>query len=171
MGDRHGAFKTRLVAAGGELLQTTNNPYEVMRFRTKYGIGVVYSNKAGRETWNKEALQAAHHLEVPGNGSLAAVVVVKRKGHAGENERIIERDGPDCFFCLEPLGDDATREHLVAVAHGGPNHISNKFLAHARCNHHAGHLSAPEKIRIREEALHRRWIAQAAKELACPTAM
>jgi 5-methylcytosine-specific restriction endonuclease McrA len=43
-----------------------------------------------------------------------------------------------------------TIEHLVPVAHGGPNHLSNCFLAHKRCNAAAGTLSAAEKVRLRD---------------------
>lgn len=78
----------------------------------------------------------------------------------GENLQIEMRDGSRCFFCLEPLGDDVTQEHLVPRSSGGPDHLSNKFLAHGKCNHRAGNLSAPEKIRIREQNMLRRWREQ-----------
>lgn len=148
------AFIKKLVAAGGEMLVTSpGNEWEIMRFRTKFGVGVVYTTKRGGETWNSEARAARDHVLTPGSGSLAAVKTVKRRNIPHEYQTLLERDGQNCFFCLKPLGEDMTREHLVAVAHGGPNHLSNKFLAHQRCNTAAGHLSAPEKIRIRETAL------------------
>lgn len=147
----YGEFKRQLVEAGGEFLAPTN-PYEVMRFRTKHGVGVVYQNLKGKETWNREALAARLHLDAR-SGSLAPVQIGGRKSNAGTHQTLLARDGEDCFFCLKPLGDDITIEHLVAVAHGGPNHICNKFLAHRLCNSDAGHLSAPEKIRIRESNL------------------
>lgn len=159
----HEAFKARLVAAGGELLAVSpGNPYEVLRFRTKYGVGVVYAGRRG-ETWNREALAAKEHL-ADNLGSLARVRVVKARNTPHERLQLRKRDGDLCFFCLEPLGDDETSEHLVPRAHGGPNHQSNKFLAHSSCNSNAGHLSAPEKIRIREEALLRHWLQQRAVE-------
>jgi 5-methylcytosine-specific restriction endonuclease McrA len=160
----HAAFKKRLQAAGGELLAPTN-PYEVLRFRTHYGVGVVYCNSRGKETWNREALAAQDHI-LRNLGSVAPVAVKRRKGSPAQNLALIERDGSDCFFCLEPLGDDITREHLVSVNQGGPNHISNKFLAHQRCNNDAGHLSAPEKIRIRERALLAKWACSPVDEAA-----
>ena len=58
------------------------------------------------------------------------------------------RDGDNCFFCRKPLAGDLTVEHLVALAHGGPNHISNLVCAHAACNHEAGHLSVAEKVAL-----------------------
>ncbi len=142
-------FKARMVAAGGELLGPTN-PYEVLRFRTSKGVGVIYSGKRG-ETWNAEAIAARDHLAT-GSGSLAPVAVRGRRNDKATVEALLRRDGDGCFFCADPLGGDITVEHLVAVAHGGPNHISNLFLAHAACNLKAGHLSAPEKVTLAIDA-------------------
>lgn len=49
-------------------------------------------------------------------------------------------------------GKDVSIEHLVPKAHGGPTHLSNLFLAHKSCNAKAGHLSASEKLKIRDRA-------------------
>jgi 5-methylcytosine-specific restriction endonuclease McrA len=141
-------FRAALVAAGGEMLAPTN-PYEILRFRSSYGVGVIYRNKRGRETWNVEAEQAREHIAAR-KGSLAPVAVKGRRKDAGTVNALLIRDGAECFFCRQPLGDDVTVEHLVAVAHGGPNHVSNLFLAHGPCNRRAGHLSAPEKIAMRD---------------------
>jgi 5-methylcytosine-specific restriction endonuclease McrA len=137
------AFRKALLASGGEILGATN-PYEVLRFRTKHGVGVVYSGKRG-ETWNREALAARDHIDAR-KGSLAPVEVKGRRKDKATVQALLDRDGECCFFCDEPLEGDVTVEHLVAIAHGGPNHISNLFLAHQSCNSEAGHLSAPEKI-------------------------
>ena len=143
------AFEARMVEAGGELLGPTN-PYEVTRFRTRHGVGVIYTGKRG-ETWNAEAIAARDHLDAH-KGSLAPVAVKGRRKDTATVTRLLERDGDTCFFCRQPLDGDVTVEHLVAIAHGGPNHISNLFLAHAGCNQKAGHLSAPEKVKIALEA-------------------
>jgi 5-methylcytosine-specific restriction endonuclease McrA len=141
-------FAAGLVEAGGEMLAPTN-PYEMMRFRTRYGVGVVYVNKRGGQTWNAEAIKARDHVTAR-KGSLAPITIRGRRRDASTVNRLIIRDGGDCFFCGDDLSDDITVEHLVAIAHGGPNHISNLFLAHAACNQRAGHLSAPEKIAMRD---------------------
>lgn len=145
MAKKKPGFTERLMAAGGELLGPTN-PYEVMRFRTIYGVGVVYKGRRG-ETWNAEAIKARDHIEQSRRGSLAPVTVKGRRTDKGTVEALLIRDGEDCFFCGQPLDGDVTVEHLVAVAHGGPNHISNLFLAHAECNQKAGHLAAPHKVK------------------------
>lgn len=159
----HEAFTKKLVAAGGEVLAPTN-PYEVLRFRTSHGVGVVYCNSRGKETWNREAQAAQAHLSTPGSGSLAPVATVKGKRRPGDAAALLARDGGLCFFCILPFLGDMTVEHLVPRAHGGPNHISNKFLAHHRCNSDAGHLSAPEKIAIHDRALRARWQAEWAED-------
>jgi hypothetical protein len=136
-------FKKQLLAAGAEILGPTN-PYEVLRFRTSKGVGIIYTGRRG-ETWNAEAIAAREAL---GKGSLAPVKVTGRRRDKSTVAALIERDGDGCFFCDCALAGDLTVEHLVAVAHGGPNHISNLFLAHAGCNQAAGHLSAPEKVAL-----------------------
>jgi hypothetical protein len=136
-------FKRKLKEAGAEILGPTN-PYEVLRFRSSKGVGVVYTGRRG-ESWNAEAVAAREHLEA-GKGSLAPVEVRGRRKDKSTVAALLERDGDGCFFCGGPLEGDITVEHLVAVAHGGPNHVSNLFLAHGECNRAAGHLSAPEKI-------------------------
>lgn len=146
--DADAAFCAAITAAGGEVLAPTN-PYEVMRFRTRHGVGVVYINGKGVRTWNAEAVKAKAHL-ADSRGTLAPIPLCGRRSNAANVKRILERDGGNCFFCRIELGADITVEHLVAIAHGGPNHISNPFLAHADCNLRAGHLSAPEKIAIRD---------------------
>src|SRR5581483_9820743 len=78
---------------------------------------------------------------------------VKRRGKTAVIVlTLIARDGNVCFYCGEMFTDDKppTREHLVSVIHDGPNHISNSFLSCQQCNTEAGHLSAPEKIRMRD---------------------
>ena len=124
---------------------------------------MVYRSLRGRLTANEQAIAAFDHLADEAPGSLAPVPVSKRRvtgeRRAGEFARILERDGPGCFFCggeFPPVNWDQdpgrapTIEHLVAKAHGGPEHISNKFAAHSACNVSAGHMSAPEKIALRE---------------------
>ena len=136
-------FTKALTAAGAEILAPTN-PYEELRFRTKLGVGVIYRGRRGR-TWNAAAELARDHLAAK-KGSLSPVTIKGRRKDKSTVNALLKRDGDECFFCGCELGDDITVEHLVAVAHGGPNHISNLFLAHKQCNADAGHLSAPEKV-------------------------
>jgi 5-methylcytosine-specific restriction endonuclease McrA len=65
----------------------------------------------------------------------------------------MKRDGDDCWFCLKPLGDDVTIEHLHPQMMGGSWHEDNLALAHAACNKAAGHLPRAQKETLRAEAM------------------
>jgi 5-methylcytosine-specific restriction endonuclease McrA len=163
------AFLKKLADAGGEVLATTANIYEVMRFRTNLGTGVVYVNAQGQRTWNREAQAARDALMSPTPPNLCPERVRKHKAKAGEIPRILERDGAECFYCLQPFesGNPAramAREHLIGRSYGGPNHVGNKVLAHQNCNNAVGALSLPEKLKVRERALKKRWRAEWAAE-------
>jgi len=76
------------------------------------------------------------------------------KGLDGLRAELRLRDGPDCFYCGRPLGDDVTIEELLARAWNGPRRAENCALAHARCNELAGSLPVVHKVRLRDR-LHR----------------
>ncbi len=146
-------FKTFIAANGGEVL-TPTNPYEVVRFRGTGITSIIYKDKKESRTFVGEAWLVWEKWKKNETYRLSEATV--RKGGsrmAPIDQAIAERDGNDCFFCGKPFSDGMTRtrEHLVPATAGGPNHISNLFHAHGSCNQDAGHLSAPEKIRIREK--------------------
>lgn len=69
-------------------------------------------------------------------------------------EELIAREGGRCRYCkvevrrnwLEDnrFDDDATIDHIIPKAKGGPNHISNYALACRRCNHAKGDRTVEE---------------------------
>lgn len=61
-----------------------------------------------------------------------------------------DRDGNECWFCGKIMGQRANVEHLIPVSHGGPDCMSNKVLAHPRCNRMAGNKPLVAKIALRE---------------------
>lgn len=155
------AFKGWLEARGSEVRVSTN-PYELARFTTPEGVGVVYRNgKDVITAWEGGAREA---FEAYANGK--SWRCGEKPKDAGQNKRkrqiatLLERDGNHCFYCdggmalqgepCEP-GTMMTREHLVPRTQGGPDNLTNLFLAHERCNQEAGHLSAVEKIRLRDK--------------------
>lgn len=145
------SFKEWVVACGAELLLPTN-PYEIVRFRAAGRAGIIYEKQNGVRTLTGEALGAWAAFKSK-DGSWKPERRVKRKGKTAVMIRtLIARDGNICFYCGDPFSEDCppTREHLVAVIHDGPNHLSNSFLSCNECNVEAGHLSAPEKIRLRD---------------------
>lgn len=153
------AFKIWLSGCGAEILGLTS-PWEVLRVRTNSGTLVAHRNKRGQQKWPAELLTLALQFQ---RGEMPALAAT-RKGRQPSRLRqrfaaLAARDGAACFYCRTAVpapgeacaaGYEPTIEHLVPVAHGGPNHLSNCFLAHRGCNEAAGNLSAVEKIRLRE---------------------
>lgn len=142
--------------AGGAENQALTNPYELLRLRVVSGVAIVYRKETGRQTWNALAdrLRIALLAGEQFPDELKITKIIKRsKVTSVTHLTLLERDGEGCFFCFEEKPGLMTIEHLVPRAHGGPNHISNKFRACGSCNVGAGHKSAPEKIRLREANL------------------
>ncbi len=145
------AFKAWLLKAGAEVLAPTNQ-YEVVRFRARGSVHVVYYGKRGltmgpfaEECY--DAFMAGGHMDMGLKGT--------QRGHGAKyRHALIERDGRGCFYCFEPMSDeDASVEHLVSLHKGGPNHMDNMVLAHRACNGRVGNLPLVSKLKVREQAL------------------
>lgn len=144
-------FKKFLGANGAELLENTNE-YELIRFRAAGITGIIYFNKKNGVTFVGPAQKAWEAFKSASAWSSGAATIRNRKSTVTIRS-IRKRDGDQCFFCLEYVSiADESEEHLVPITAGGPQHISNKFLAHKACNARAGHISAPEKIAIHVHA-------------------
>lgn len=146
---RRAKFEEFLTARGAQILQPTNE-WEVLRFRSMAGVSIIYRNAQDGLTFTGDSADAWNSFAKGhawrGTPKTKSPKNVDAKAHA-----VLKRDGAECFYCLNPTTEgDRTLEHLVARTHGGPNHLSNMVLAHRRCNSNAGHLSAMEKIRLRE---------------------
>lgn len=144
-------FKEWLLAHGAQVFEPTN-PYEVLRIRTGNGTHVLYTKENGILTWPDELVRAYQGFK--GNREWRAVPPTKRRRNSASPvlKTLFKRDGEACFFCGQQLTfETATIEHLVPAVHGGPNHLSNYVAACQPCNLTAGHLSAMEKIRMREK--------------------
>jgi hypothetical protein len=147
-------FSNWLMNAGAELLAPTNQ-WEVLRFRHGDKISIIYTNDRGEFNFaacDKQVLNA-FLLGTPWNAGTRT----KRKTSARSSDvrALLLRDGSNCFLCGFPVDDDATIEHLVPLSAGGPNHLANYALAHARCNGIMGSRSLMEKIKLRDE--HQSW--------------
>lgn len=139
-----------LTARGAEVLAPTSE-FEVLRFRSGGNTVVIYAKASGDLTIERAARDMLNAFA--SNGPWTAGIAVKRVKRSSDIQRMLDRDGGCCFLCGHQLGEDITVEHLVPVAFGGPNHISNKALAHKACNAQMGHLSVMEKIHLREQRL------------------
>lgn len=136
-----------LKQSGAEVLVPTNE-WEMLRFDSHKGIGVVYFNKRRELRFTGQAKKAWDAYCTA--GAFEGAIKGKRGILTPRVKTLLERDGDCCFLCHLPLGDDITVEHLCAVVNGGPKHISNLVLAHDDCNKKLGHLSVMEKIKMRE---------------------
>jgi hypothetical protein len=145
------AFRKFLTARGCEVLEPTN-PWEVIRFKANGRTNVVYRNKRGLLTPNGDDVTPAA-LSFTSSGLWTPSPKASRGGRR-KRLRIVEqigsRDGWDCFFCGQPLGDNITVEEFFSIAHGGVRHVANCALAHKDCNIKAGHLSVVEKVKLRD---------------------
>lgn len=142
-------FKAWLIENGSSVM-VPSNPYEVIRFKTAIGVGVVYRKESGQiSSWcggSDDAFMAFAEKK-----PWRAVTATKRTSGKRKNryQTLVERDGDGCMYCAKPLTiDDATIEHIVAATHGGPNHLANLALACQPCNVEASHLSAREKFEL-----------------------
>jgi hypothetical protein len=143
------AFEAFLSARGAEVLSPTNE-WEVVRFKAGAATAVIYTNARGGLRASGVADEALSAFV--SNGKWRAAAATKARGNsAGRIETLLRRDGPNCFLCRQPLGDDLTVEHLVPRTSGGPDRIANLALAHSACNLRMGHLSLMEKIALREK--------------------
>lgn len=146
-------FKEWLANAGCEILAPTNE-WEVLRFKAGRKTSVIYQNAQGK--LNLIQCDSAPLQAFLGGMSWSAGIASKRAARTPKEVfALLQRDGDKCFLCGFPLDDDITVEHLVPVAHGGPNHLSNKALAHKRCNLLMGSKPLMEKIKLREH--HQNW--------------
>lgn len=144
---------TKWAVANGAEKEAPTNPYEVLRLRVLGGVAIIHTNKSGKHTFNDKARQLFEAFGKRQPMPLRPVAKVRTDGKRSATiKTLIARDGHECFFCGEEVqAGEETIEHLVPRTHGGPNHISNKFLADKPCNGRAGHMSAVEKIRLRDE--------------------
>ncbi|EIF30928.1 restriction endonuclease [Burkholderia sp. Ch1-1] len=150
---RRAKFEAFLTERGAQILQPTNE-WELLRFKTSRGTSVVYCNSKGGITPTGESDKAWAAFEK--NAAWRGTPAPKKRQTGREKtlpifNALIKRDGAECFYCgLATSEEDRSLEHLVPLAHGGPNHLSNFVLAHRKCNSDAGHMSVMEKIRARE---------------------
>lgn len=141
------SFKNFLESHGSEILSPTND-YEVARFTTPHGVGIVYRNKHGNisswifgagEAW--VAYKEGHPWRVKDK--------LKRIRGNDDLERVTARDGKNCIFCGRGLTEhEATLEHFVPLIQGGTNNIHNLGRACESCNTAVGHKPVAEKIKF-----------------------
>jgi 5-methylcytosine-specific restriction endonuclease McrA len=148
-------FFEKWLSANGAQVLTPTNEWELVRFRDGGVTSVIYANKRDGVTFTGSARVAwdGYKTARPWRAATPKAKRQNKKDRDKYVETLRERDGDTCFFCAKPM-DEVTEsvEHLLAVTHGGAQHISNMFLAHKLCNEMASHLSVVEKIKRYHEA-------------------
>lgn len=97
-------------------------------------------------------LASTERLKAVETGEAPDPRIIRRKVSPHNRDNLLLRDGPDCWCCGLPLGDDITVEHLLAIVKGGNNSLDNKCLCHGKCNERLGSLAIVDKVKIRELA-------------------
>jgi hypothetical protein len=139
-------FKQWLVKSGAEMQLTTNH-YEVIRFKSSSGVGIVYTNKNGRCNLQGAAVEAYSFFDRKQNW------IASKSYEAWERpevlESLIQRDGKACFYCGKAMkATDMTIEHILSQKSGGNNNLDNLAVAHKLCNAEAGSLPIVEKVKF-----------------------
>ena len=143
-------FKDYLREHGCEI-QAPSNDYEIVRFKSALGVGVIYTGKKGLSS-NVPFVADALTLFLTGqqweSGKIKPTI---RNSSAKRKVALLRRDGTACWFCNKPLRSDITEEHLIPVTQRGSNHLDNIVLAHFECNRLASHKSLVEKVLLRDQ--------------------
>ena len=141
-------FKAWLLENGSVIHENTNNEYEVLRFSTPEGVGVLYKDKRGSISSGVRGADAAYSAFHSGK-KWSAAQPTKRRTYGSHRKllAIVERDGLDCIYCgtTIPL-EIATREHFVALSRGGPDTPENTVIACKDCNMAVGSMTVKQKI-------------------------
>jgi len=144
------AFEDYLRSHGCEI-QEKSNEYELVRFASAMGVGVIYTGKKGI-TCNVPFVADVVQLFMAGRPWLAGKALgTKRTPSAKRKQALLKRDGPLCFYCSKPMTTDMTEEHLVPASQQGSNRLDNIVLACFPCNQRASHKSLVEKIKLRDQ--------------------
>lgn len=147
------SFKKFIFDRGGEILAPTNE-WELIRFSTASGLGVIYRKQSGLVTFYGHA-GLAWRCYINGSRWTAGHKARRKR----DKQRVFisalkERDGDRCFYCGCVCDDtNASVEHLIPLNCGGSEHIANKVLACQPCNREAGHMPVIEKIKLRENKM------------------
>lgn len=143
-------FENYLREHGCEILPASNE-YEVLRFRSALGVGVIYTGKKGLSCNVPSVADAVQRFLAGQQWQAGKVKAAANAGTPKRKARLLARDGDRCWFCGLPLEDDITEEHLVARAQRGHNSLDNIVLTHFKCNERLGHLALVDKIKLRDQ--------------------
>lgn len=145
-------FHAWLGCHGSEVLRPTN-PYEVTRFTTPEGVGIIYRDKNGNITKKINGAEGAWSAFQQGNPWSGRSTTPRADRPRNKRmtfiQRIAGRDGWTCAYCGRTLTEHtATIEHFCALSKGGADNLSNMVLACREHNQGAGSMNVREKLEL-----------------------
>lgn len=133
---------------GADIIENSNNPYEVIRFIANSDTCVIYEGKKGLKGNNDLANKIIDGFY---NNELIKLDKEKREPLKRKfYNKIIERDGNLCFYTNKELSlENASIEHLIPLSKGGKNNLDNLVLCLKEENLKMGDTSLVEKIKYK----------------------
>ena len=132
-------------------IQEPSNEYELVRFCSAIGVGVLYTGQKGLSCNVPFVVDAISLFLSDAQWEAGKIMAKKRTSSPKRKKELLLRDGDLCFYCGFSLKSNITEEHLVSVSQQGYNRLDNIVLAHVKCNSLAGSMSLIEKILLRDE--------------------
>ena len=137
-----------LVAIGANIIENSNNPYEVVRFIANDQTCVIYEGKRGYTGNNPLANKVIENYYAK---KLINIQDDKREPLKKKfYKQLLERDGNLCFYTSKELTDEnSSIEHLIPLSKGGKNNLDNLVLCLKEENNKMANLPLVEKIKYK----------------------
>ncbi len=137
-----------LDAIGVNIIENSNNSYELARFIVNEEICVIYQGKKGLSGNNHLANKIIENFYAK---KIINIQSEKRKSLKDKfYNKLIERDGNICFYTAKEMTrEDASIEHLIPLSRGGKNNLDNLVLCLKSENEKMANLTLIEKIKYK----------------------
>lgn len=137
-----------LVAIGANIIENSNNPYEVVRFIANDQICVIYEGKRSYTGNNPLANKVIENYFAK---KLINIQDDKREPLKKKfYKQLLARDGNLCFYTSKELTDEnSSIEHLIPLSKGGKNNLDNLVLCLKEENAKMANLPLVEKIKYK----------------------
>lgn len=142
-------IKDYLDEIGANLVDTSNNSYEIARFVYENEICVIYEGKKGLSGNNAIANKVIAGFQ---EKRLVNIQEEKRKPNLKSKfyKKLLERDGNLCFYSGKDLTEEnSSIEHLIPLSKGGKNNLDNLVLCLKEENQKMANSTLISKIKYK----------------------